>query len=205
MGKTALLVFVKNNEPGKVKTRLAKSVGNTAAAAVYSWLLNHTKQVATSFAGDLFVFYNNFIEKETWRGTNIEAGVQINGNLGEKMSNAIQRVFSHSNYESVIIIGSDCSEISAWHLQKATDLLQDHDVVIGPAEDGGYYLLGMNKYQEFLFVNKDWSTKELLQQTLHDITNHNLTVELLPTLRDIDYVEDLEACGLAYLLNEHSS
>ena len=91
----------------------------------------------------------------------------------------------------VVIVGTDCQGLSAELLHQAFDYLKTHDLVLGPAADGGYYLLGLNKLQPDLFTNKDWSTATVLPDTLADAARLGLRVDQLPTLHDVDSAQDL--------------
>ncbi len=193
MGKRALIIFVKNPEKGKVKTRLAKTIGDDKALEVYCQLLDHTRSVAQKTEADCFLFYSQTIaEDDNWSSDDFMKYVQKEGELGVKMEHAFETVLLQG-YEQAMIIGSDCAELTSEIVENGFKLLTQNDVVIGPAEDGGYYLLGMKKlYREF-FHAKQWSTESVCADTLKDIENLQLTYQLLPTLSDIDHEEDLAA------------
>ena len=110
--------------------------------------------------------------------------------LGERMERAFGQAFAQ-DYDKVIIIGSDCIEISTEIIEDALKALDDHNVVIGPAHDGGYYLLGMDRHYPHLFKNKIWSTEDVFLDTLLDIKKLKLSYSLLPTLSDVDEEKDL--------------
>lgn len=187
----AVIIFIKNPVRGKVKTRLAAAVGNDTALAVYLDLLSHTLKAAENVTADKYIYFsdeiyvsigqNDFAFKKT---------VQSGADLGEKMKNAFNDVFN-SAYPKVIIIGTDCPGISPEILQQAFDELNDTDVVIGPAADGGYYLLGMKTLHPSLFDNIEWSTPAVLQTTVDRCTRTNLRYKLLEELSDIDEEKDL--------------
>lgn len=186
----ALIVFIKNPLLGKVKTRLAKTAGAEKALEVYQALLRHTRAVCEVVHAETFVFYHDFINKtDEWQ--KFSRRLQTGNDLGEKMSNAFAEIFASGN-SRVVIIGSDCMEISPAIIQDAFDSLHQHDVVIGPAADGGYYLLGMKQVHPQLFMNKTWSTETVLQQTVADVMVLNLSYKLLPVLHDIDEEKDLD-------------
>lgn len=191
MSKNALLIFIKNPIKGTVKTRLAKTVGDEKALAIYHQLLAHTRQVTEKVNCDKFLFYSKFIEEDDWSATTYHKRKQITGDLGQKMSQAFQEIFEQG-YERIAIIGSDCKELQTKHLEMAFEYLTTTDVVIGPTFDGGYYLLGMNKLYPNLFVNKEWSTDTVFPDTLQDIRLLGKNYNLLPKLSDVDYYEDWE-------------
>ncbi len=186
--KEVLIVFVKNPEKGKVKTRLAKDVGEKKALDVYFDLLRYTKSLIYSEL-NVYVFHNPvLLHCFFWNNTHNE--LQVEGDLGLKMSTAINSVLKDKN-NRVCLIGSDCFEISQKHIKQAFKSLKNNDLVLGPARDGGYYLIGMNKMQSELFQNMPWSQTSLIKATLEKANNLNLKYELLEKLNDVDYVTDL--------------
>jgi hypothetical protein len=189
--KNALIIFIKNAEAGKVKTRLARSIGNDKALQVYQEMLEHTFQITQSLPCGKYVYYSERIETaDRWLNNGYYQRLQLGADLGERMLNAFTEL-SESRYEKVVIIGSDCFELTAELIKTAFDQLEQYDAVIGPALDGGYYLLGLKKFYPDVFFNKLWSTGEVLQQTLSDLKKLTLKYVLLPTLRDVDDVADL--------------
>lgn len=187
-----LMVFVKNPQRGKVKTRLAKTVGDEKALEIYKVLLDHTLTIAKRGNWDKAIFYSDYIDDtDMWNKAKFSQFVQEGNDLGERMLNAFKYAFS-KQYKSVIIIGSDCLELNENIISDGFDLLKNNEVVIGPAKDGGYYLLGMRTLYKELFMNKQWSTENVLLDTLLDITKLDVSIKLLPTLSDIDEEKDLK-------------
>lgn len=187
-----LMVFAKNPQRGKVKTRLAKTVGDDKALEIYRILLDHTLAIAEKANCDKTVFYSDYIEKDDmWVRAKFDQFVQNGNDLGERMYNAFKYAFSQG-YKCVVIIGSDCLELKEHILSEAFDILKDNEAVIGPAKDGGYYLLGMRKLYRELFINKQWSKENVLRDTLLDIAKLNISMKLLPLLSDIDEEKDLK-------------
>ena len=139
------------------------------------------------------MFYSHFIDDfDDWSNVAYQKFVQKGGNdLGVRMHNAFKLAFE-KGYKSVVLIGSDCFELSTHDLEEAFFSLEKKDVIVGPAKDGGYYLLGMNKLHHQLFENKTWSSENVLLDTLLDIENLNLNYQLLDTLSDVDYEVDLK-------------
>ncbi|GAB2595028.1 TIGR04282 family arsenosugar biosynthesis glycosyltransferase [Spirosoma areae] len=185
-----LIVFVKNPVPGQVKTRIARTVGDDKAVAVYRHLLRYTQQVVQDFSGHCVVYYGDFVNPDDgWNGyaKYAQTGVE----LGERMLNAFREQFT-LGAEKVVIIGSDCLTITPGHLERAFRALDATDVVIGPATDGGYYLLGMNHLRPFLFEQMPWSQPELYQLTELAILQHELSFARLDELTDIDEWTDYE-------------
>ena len=190
----ALLIFIKNPEKGKVKTRLAQTVGEDKALKIYKALLSHTRNIAEALPVHRYLFYSQYInEADEWSTTHFEKRLQIEADLGSKMAVAFQQVLA--KHSKAIIIGSDCASLTPEIVYSAFDKLNKFPYVIGPAEDGGYYLLGMREFTPTLFRDIAWSTESVLPTTLQKIKNLNKDYFLLPILSDIDYESDWEKHG----------
>ncbi|MEX2403667.1 MAG: TIGR04282 family arsenosugar biosynthesis glycosyltransferase [Balneolales bacterium] len=188
--KAALIIFVKNPKLGKVKTRLAESIGNQEALDVYLQLLAHTRGITSHIPVQAHVFYSDYVdEKDIWENAEYFKHQQRGANLGDRMQNAFMKIFDQG-YQKAVIIGSDCFEIEADNINKAFDLLEGYDAVIGPAMDGGYYLLGMSKLIPAVFENKKWSTQSVFEDTIRNLQQENMSWQELPILRDIDTEKD---------------
>jgi len=191
---SALLIFIKNAELGKVKTRLANTVGAAKALQIYRALMAHTRQLARTVSVKRLLFYSNFIDTEDqWSTNEFQKHLQEGDDLGERMQQAF--AFAFEQHQKVVIIGSDCASLTTDILSEAFDLLDQHPFVVGPAIDGGYYLLGMNRFTPELFDNMTWSTDTVLSDTLQSIQSLGATYALLPQLSDIDFEEDWEKYG----------
>ena len=189
--KNALIIFIKNPALGKVKTRLAKTVGNVKALEIYLELTRITRENASILRGvKPYVFYSDFIDKnDDWSNEIFEKRVQSGEDLGDRMSNAFHEILTQ--HEHVCIIGSDCPTLSVDILNQSFEMLQNHDFVVGPSTDGGYYLLGISsKKYDFLFKNMEWSTENVLSETLQRIAQNDKTIALLPYLTDVDQEKD---------------
>jgi rSAM/selenodomain-associated transferase 1 len=190
MPKKLLLVFTRNPELGKVKTRLAKKVGAETALKIYTFLLERTRDIAAKVASDKAVYYSVKIrENDIWDATIFQKHQQFGEDLGLRMLHAFKNGFK-AGYEKVMIIGSDLYDLTAETIENAFIALENNEVVIGPAEDGGYYLLGMNSLEEKVFKNKDWGTETVRKDTLEDLKDKK--VFLLGELNDVDVFEDIE-------------
>lgn len=188
--KKALIIFTRNPELGKCKTRLAKTVGETSALDIYKYLLQHTAQISEQVKADKYVFYSENIKRDDfWNSMVFSKKLQQGDDLGERMKNAFAELFEFG-YERVIIIGSDLLDLTSEIVTNAFELLTDFDNVVGPAKDGGYYLLGMKKLTTKVFKNKDWGRSSVLKATLDDLQNSD--VHLLKELNDIDTFEDMQ-------------
>ena len=191
MTKNLILVFVRNPELGKVKTRLAKTIGASAALKTYTILLSHTESVLQALPYDKVVYYSEEIQKnDLWSETLYFKKLQKGADLGSRMKHAFGMVFREL-YDKVVIVGSDLYDLKPTHIEDAFEALDDHDLVIGPSLDGGYYLLGMKELHSAVFENKVWGTNSVLKATLNDLKQQN--VKLLEALNDIDTFEDLKA------------
>lgn len=189
MDKQALILFVRNPVLGKVKTRLAATIGNEKALAVYCHLLNQTKNITQQTGFAKYVFYSDQVtENDLWNG--YEKRLQKGLNLGERIMNAFEELFNR-NYQHVCIIGSDCIDLTAPVLNEAFNSLYTNEVVIGPAADGGYYLVGMQAPLKKIFDGKLWGSASVYTETLKDIGLNNLSVHILKTLNDIDEEKDI--------------
>jgi rSAM/selenodomain-associated transferase 1 len=190
MSKNLLLVFTRNPALGKVKTRLAKTVGDKTALEIYTFLLEKTRDIAAKVTADKAVYYSVKIrENDIWDATIFQKHQQVGEDLGIRMLHAFKNGFE-TGYEKVLIIGSDLYDLTADTIANAFLALDKNDLVIGPAEDGGYYLLGMNSLEEKVFKNKDWGTATVRKDTLEDLKDKK--VFLLAPLNDVDVFEDIE-------------
>ena len=189
-GSRLLIVFVKNKVEGKVKTRLAETVGVEKALEIYQKLLDYTFSVAKPVESDKEIRYSRFIPNESAVDADgYYKKLQEGSDLGERMSRTFRDAFE-GNYKKAVLIGSDCAELSTDILEEAYHKLEEHDLVIGPARDGGYYLIGMKQYYPAIFENISWSTDKVLDQTLFAADKLNLNTALLPELNDVDYEAD---------------
>ncbi len=189
--KNALIVFVRNPELGKVKTRLAKTLGEEKALKVYKKLLSHTHDIIKNINCDKYIFYSDQIsENDIWENKIFTKELQVEGNLGDKMAAAVEKTFL-KNYNSVTVIGSDCFNLEQKQIENAIGSLMYNDVVIGPATDGGYYLLGMKKFYQDIFDLEAWSTPTVFDTTLKICKSRYLQVVILQTLNDVDVEADV--------------
>ena len=189
MQTSLLMVFVRNPQLGTVKTRLAATVGDKVALEIYIELMRHTAEVTHKVSADKKVFYSEKIEQhDVWTEMNFSKALQTKGNLGQRMENAFRTAFE-KGYKKVLIVGSDLYSLKTSHIEKALHQLDKKEVVIGPAQDGGYYLLGLKKNLPALFCNKSWGTSTVLKETLNDIKLKSIF--LMEPLNDIDNFDDL--------------
>ncbi len=189
--KNLLIIFYRNPELGKVKTRLAATLGDANALAIYLKLVAHTRSVTENLDVDKIVCYSHFIDKEdNWNNSVFDKQLQKGVTLGERLSDALERAFEQS-YERVCVIGSDCFELTGEIIDEAFRVLMTHDAVIGPARDGGYYLLGMSRFIPEVFWNKEWSTSSVASDTINDFKKLGIKYKTLRPLTDVDNEADL--------------
>jgi rSAM/selenodomain-associated transferase 1 len=192
-------VFVKHPAPGAVKTRLAAAVGPEAAARLYRSLAERVLEATTPRAGEYerLVFFHPreaLAAMRAWLpGARLVA--QGAGDLGARMSDAVARAFARGAGR-VALVGSDAPGVSRETVVAALDALDAADVVIGPAEDGGYYLVALRAPRPELFAGVAWSTPSVRAQTLTQAAAAGLSVRELAPLRDVDTLQDLRALGM---------
>ncbi|MFN8243744.1 MAG: TIGR04282 family arsenosugar biosynthesis glycosyltransferase [Ferruginibacter sp.] len=187
----AVIIFVKNPVAGKVKTRLAASVGDEKALDIYLQLVYHTMEEIKNTEADKYIFFSDAIDEGVANQLpGAYCKVQHGVDLGERMLNAFATIFS-KGYKKVVIIGTDCPDITSELLDKAFSILNKTNVVFGPAIDGGYYLLGMQKLITDLFFHISWSTNSVLEQSISICESLNKTYDLLQILSDVDEEKDL--------------
>jgi len=190
-----LLFFIKNPEKGRVKTRLASAIGDEMAVKLYRRFL---LEMLSTLNRGTFLFYlcyhpgDSLNDLKNWLGDHYLYAPQVGENLGERMKNGFMEAFS-MNFKRVVLVGSDIPALPLEFIEEAFTALRRHDVVIGPAVDGGYYLIGfMNElFSPKVFEGISWSTDHVFEDTLKILEQQRLTVHLLKPLRDIDTIEDL--------------
>ena len=188
--KNLLLIFTRNPELGKVKTRLAKTVGDETTLEIYKFLLKKTRDISSKVTSDKAVYYSVKVrEYDIWDSTIYQKHQQVGEDLGIRMLHAFKDSFD-VGYDKVMIIGSDLYDLTTQNIENAFIQLNTNDVVIGPAEDGGYYLLGMNSLHSTIFKNKNWGTASVRKDTLADLKDKK--VHLLNELNDVDTFEDIQ-------------
>ena len=187
-----LAVFFKNPVAGKVKTRLARHLGEAQALAAYQAMAADLLSNLEAVRELVVPFFDSLPD---------EAGLGVEGlrlqrgrGLGERMADAFRRLFAEG-VDEALLIGSDIPQIDSFLIAGYFQALEAHDLVIGPAADGGYYLIGFHRrsFAPALFRGIDWSTERVYRQTLERARSQGLAVYSGKTLRDIDTYEDLES------------
>lgn len=190
-----LIILTRYPEPGKAKTRLIPALGAEGAADLHRQMTAYTlAQVKLlrhrSLTVEVWFAGGDRVQMQTWLGTDLIYQPQPEGDLGDRMAQAFQTAFD-SGVEAAIIIGTDCPELTDVRLTEALQALQQTDLVLGPATDGGYYLIGLRRFVPALFKSIAWSTDRVFQQTIDLASNLNLSLTTLPTLTDVDRPDDL--------------
>lgn len=189
--KNALIIFQKNPELGKVKTRLAGTVGDENALKIYTILVNHTHAIVENVSAKKYLFFSNFIENdEKW--SKYDKKVQKGEDLGLRMFNAINAVKAEGA-ERIVVLGTDCYELTTELINEAFVALETKDYCIGPALDGGYYLIGTTLANEEVFLGKEWSTETVFEEAKNSIHAIGKQLHVLEALSDVDYEEDLKS------------
>jgi hypothetical protein len=196
MSESALVVFLKHPRPGGVKTRLAAAIGAEAAAGLYRALAEHALEATTPTAGEYerLVFFDppeSLPEMRDWL-PDVRLMAQSGHDLGARMADAFARAFARGA-RRVAIVGTDAPGVSRATAREALSALDAADVVIGPADDGGYYLIALRAPGPGLFAGIEWGTPDVREQTLARATAAGLSVRELPHLRDVDTLDDLRA------------
>jgi rSAM/selenodomain-associated transferase 1 len=191
MASNHLIIFVKAPRRGTVKTRLARAVGEEAACVAYKKLVEElVERLASIPTVELrFTPDDAVTEIRQWGRDNWHLRPQGEGDLGQRLERAFADAFANGA-EYVAAVGSDCPAITPDDIQSAWTVLEANDVVLGPAKDGGYWLIGLREPRPALFQTIDWSTDQVLKQTMRRAQARNLKVELLRELSDVDTESD---------------
>ncbi len=182
-------IFAKPPLPGRVKTRLIPDIGANKAAEVYRYCLEYSLAVTEQSGLDYRLFLSENCDDALIQEH--DYALQKGADLGARMFNALSDMLRSSG-DGAIIIGSDCLDLNPTHIRRAAEALADHELVLQPAVDGGYVLIGCSRIDPALFSHVRWSTQEVLTQTMANAESLNYRVALLETLRDIDTLRDLE-------------
>ena len=193
--KQHLIIFTRYPEAGKTKTRLIPALGTKGAADLHRQMTEHTLTQVKQLQSNAISFEVRFAGGDLqlmqgWLGSNSIYQSQGDGDLGQRMARSLLYAFQ-SGAEKAVIIGTDCPDVNAEILAEAFAKLHHYNLVLGPAMDGGYYLVGLQYPIPELFIDIDWGTAKVLQQTVEIAENLNLSIVYLPYLADIDRPEDL--------------
>ena len=193
----AIIVFARLPVKGRVKTRLAKELGIDVATSFYKVCAEHTfKEILKFDSTEVvpFLFFSEeseIDEMRNWTKNKFRYYSQKGHDLGERMSNAFNTIFD-AGYRNVILVGTDAPGISAELITDAFSQLKDYNCVIGPSEDGGYYLMGLKQKLFYLFNEMEWSTNAVFSRTIERLKQNNHDYTLMQKMIDIDTKEDLK-------------
>lgn len=202
-GIRLLIIFTRNPVQGRVKTRLAAVTGDETALKVYRALREHTASAAKASHAQRAVFYSDYLpDKDCFLDGETLAFLQTGKNLGERMLHAFETAFSLP-FRHAVLIGTDCPDLHAGLIDQAFSVLERSDAVIGPAKDGGFYLIGLKRSYPDVFLNRTWSHSSVLKETIRRLGESRATFELLPELQDIDTFEDLQQSRYGYPGKHH--
>jgi len=195
--EVAVIVFVRSPDRGTVKSRLATALGDDAALDLYRCFVADTMDMLAGRGCSVIVFFHpagSLHKVGKWLGKEAMMLPQRGGDIGEKMKNAFAEVFARG-IGSAVLVGSDIPGLSGLTVDEAFMSLKDHDAVLGPSHDGGYYLIGFTSetFRPEAFEGISWSTPEVFRQTKSALEAAKCTIHVLPGERDIDTVEDLRA------------
>jgi hypothetical protein len=192
-----LIIFARYPQPGQVKTRLIPALGAAGAANLYRQMAEATLAQARELQGqrsplqlEVRFVGGTFALMRDWLGQELLYTNQGDGDLGARMARSLNSAFA-AGMQRAVIIGTDCPDLDAELMEQAFQNLVQHDVVLGPAKDGGYYLIGLRQPIPELFAGIAWSTSVVLQQTVTIAQQLGFAIAYLPILSDIDHPEDL--------------
>ena len=192
--KNAALLFLKEPVEGKVKTRLAKDIGNASATEHYLHFLKHISSKLQKIHCDVLVIYSCATKSPTTLYSifpNADFAEQSSGDLGKRLTHGFQYAFDQ-DYTNVIALGGDSPDLPEEYIINSFAQLDRHQSCIGPTEDGGYYLIGMSKFMPELFQNITWSTSTVFAETREIIHSLKISCHVLPEWYDIDTIDDLK-------------
>lgn len=190
-----IIIFAKAPQPGFAKTRLIPALGEEGAAELAQHLLSHTlKEALAANIGTVELCATPAIDNGAWQGIQLPAGIEISdqgeGDLGARMDRAARKRMEKE--DAVLLIGTDCVEMSATLLREAGQALHTHDAVINCTTDGGYALLGLSQFSSFLFTDMSWSTDAVASTTIARMGQLGWAVHVGQMLHDVDEPEDLK-------------
>ncbi|WP_448699140.1 TIGR04282 family arsenosugar biosynthesis glycosyltransferase [Mucilaginibacter sp. AW1-3] len=191
MKKTAIIIFIKNPDLGRVKKRLAQSIGDDHALGIYKGMLEHTQTITRALNTDKYLFYDRAKDmNDNWPNDIYHKEVQSGQYMVNRIQNALKKIFARG-YEHVVIIGSDCLELDERVIRLAFRQLEHFDTVLGPTKDGGFYLLGMNNYDPEILKVPAWGTSSLVAGVTKAIHHLHKTYFTLSELTGIVTADDL--------------
>jgi rSAM/selenodomain-associated transferase 1 len=192
-----VLVFVRVPESGRVKTRLVGRLDQEDVCGLYKCFVEDILGTLSKQGYDIVICHDppeDRWELISWLGLSFTFMPQNGASLGERMENAFAAVFSEG-VDQAVLIGSDLPDLDAGIIDEAFEALAIQDLVLGPAADGGYYLIGFNagSFSPKIFDGIPWGTNQVFHRTADFLTKNNLSMHILPKWQDIDTYDDLKA------------
>jgi uncharacterized protein len=188
--KSCVVLFGRQPVPGRAKTRLAPALGADGAAAVAGVMLQHALTAAGTAGVEVHLSLAEAPADDTWAPRHVSLSIQLQGDLGERMHDVFEQRFA-DGFDRVVLTGTDIPLCSGAHLRAALRCLDEAPVVLGPAEDGGYYLVGQRTPGADIFRDIPWSSEETLHATHDRLTALGLSYARIETLPDVDTPDDL--------------
>lgn len=187
-----LIIFARYPQTGQVKTRLIPALGPEGAAQLHRLMTEDcVRRLAPGCAQTEICFDGeDQASMRDWLGCGLSYAPQGRGDLGQRMLRALQRAFA-DGHRRAVLVGTDIPALEAAHIRQAGELLEQHQLVLGPAADGGYYLIGLRQAHPELFAGISWGSSEVLRQTMLEASALGLSVAQLPELADVDRPDDL--------------
>ncbi len=191
-----LIIFTRYPLPGKTKTRMIPALGEKGAANLQKQMTQHTiktaRQLQSFLSVSLEIRYTdgNQALMQKWLGDNLNYQPQVAGDLGKKMHMAAVEAFA-TGKQRIVMIGIDCPDLTTHILKTAFSHLKSHDLVLGKAKDGGYYLIGFNRLIPQIWQDISWGSSQVFAQTVAKIKHLGIKASYLKELNDIDRPEDL--------------
>jgi len=191
MKNAAIIIFIKNPDLGRVKKRLAQTVGDEQALEIYIGMLEHIQAITRPLNADKYLFYDRVKDQnDNWPNDIYHKDVQAGRHMVNRIQNALKKVFA-KGYKHIVIIGSDCLELDERMIRLALRQLEHFDAVVGPTQDGGFYLFGLNEYNADILKVPGWGTSSLMTNVLRIIQHQRKTHFMLPVLSGVVTADDL--------------
>jgi len=189
MNASLLILFIRNAVEGKVHPTIIQLVGESNALETYLQMLQHLRDITTVLPVEKLVLYSDFIETgDAFDETSYSKEMQSAGDTGSRLAEAFKSAFERG-FKKVVLVMGECMELSRPHLVEAFENMNDATVVVGPAEEGGYYLLGMREYVNDFFTGKDWNGEDVFLDTMLDLQQLGLSFRLLDTLPAVSHLQ----------------
>jgi uncharacterized protein len=187
MKETLLILFIRNAISGKLHPTISRIAGEENALDAYMRMLGHLEAITGYLPCEKLVLYSDIVEvHDVFDPETFSKEIQSGGSKGERLADAFSSAFKRG-YSRVVLVMGECMEMGQAHIIEAFESLIDSRVVVGPSEEGAYYLLGMREYCPELFEGKDWEGEDVFLDTMLDLQRSNIPYRLLDTLPEVSY------------------